>query len=73
MEHRVSSGVIAEVQKERGLGANAIPTEMLMEKRAVTPAPGDVGQNQSQITGLCVPAISCGFPGHPELRDSGRR
>ncbi len=51
MEHRASSGAIAEVQKERGLGLNALPTEMLMEKRAVTPAPSDVGQSQSEITG----------------------
>ena len=55
MEHRASDGAIAEVQKERGLAANAIPTEMLMEKRAVTPAPGDVGQTQTEITGLRVP------------------
>ena len=48
VEHRASSGVIAEVQAERGLAANALPVELLMEKRAVTPAPGDVGQSQSQ-------------------------
>ena len=65
MEHRASSGAIAEVQKERGLAANAIPTEMLMEKRAVTPAPGDVGQSQSQITGFVFPQSVAAFLGVP--------
>ena len=65
MEHRASSGAIAEVQKERGLAANAIPTEMLMEKRAVTPAPGDVGQSQSQITGFVFPQSVTAFLGIP--------
>ena len=56
MEHRASSGPVAEVQRERGLAANAIPTEMLMvEHRAVTPAPADVGQSQSPITGFVFP------------------
>ena len=62
IEHRASSGVIAEVQKERGLGANAIPTDMLMvEHRAVTPAPNDVGQSQSMITGFVFPQSVAGF------------
>ena len=65
MEHRASSGAIAEVQAERGLGANAIPTEMLMEHRAVTPAPGDVGQNQGQITGFVFPQSVAAFLGIP--------
>ena len=62
MEHRMSTGPIAEVQKERGLGANAIPTEMLMvEHRAVTPAPGDVGQNQAMIEGFVFPQSVASF------------
>ena len=65
LEHRASSGAIAEVQAERGLAANAIPTEMLMEKRAVTPAPGDVGQSQSQITGFVFPQSVAAFLGIP--------
>ena len=65
MEHRASSGAIAEVQKERGLAANALPVEMLMEKRAVTPAPGDVGQSQSQITGFVFPQSVAAFLGIP--------
>ena len=65
MEHRAASGGIAEVQKERGLGANALPVELLMEKRAVTPAPGDVGQNQDQITGYVFPQSAAAFLGIP--------
>ena len=61
MEHRASSGAIAEVQKERGLGANALPVELLMEKRAVTPAPTEVGQNQNQIEGYVFPRSIADF------------
>ena len=61
MEHRASAGVISEVQKERGLGANDIPTEMLMESRAVTPAPADTGQSQAQITGFVFPQSVAAF------------
>ena len=69
MEHRASSGAIAEVQKERGLAANAIPTEMLMEKRAVTPAPGDVGQTQNSIEGYVFPNSVAAFLGIPSPVD----
>ena len=66
MEHRMSTGPIAEVQAERGLAANAIPTEMLMvEHRAVTPAPSDVGQSQSMIAGFVFPQSVAGFLGVP--------
>ena len=65
MEHRTSAGAIAEVQTERGLGANDIPTEMLMEHRAVTPAPGDVGQTQTPITGYVFPNSVAAFLGIP--------
>ena len=64
MEHRMSTGPIAEVQAERGLAANAIPTDMLMvEHRAVTPAPSDVGQSQSMITGFVFPQSVAAFLG----------
>ena len=61
VEHRISNGAIAEVQKEHGLGANDIPTEMLMEKRAVTPAPSEVGQTQTEITGFVFPQSVAAF------------
>ena len=63
MEHRTSAGTIGEVQKERGLAPNDIPTEMLMEQRAVTPAPGDVGQTQTEITGFIFPQSVAAFMG----------
>ena len=65
MEHRASTGAIAEVQSERGLGGNALPTELLMEHRAVTPAPADVGQSQSQIEGYVFPRSVADFIGVP--------
>ena len=65
MEHRASAGAIAEVQAERGLPANAIPTEMLMEKRAVTPAPADTGQTQNAIEGYVFPQSVAAFLGIP--------
>ena len=64
-EHRASDGAIAEVQKERGLAPNDIPTEMLMESRAVTPAPGDVGQSQTEITGFVFPQSVAAFMAIP--------
>ena len=63
VEHRASAGAIAEVQSERGLGANDIPTEMLMEKRAVTPAPANVGRTQTEITGFVFPQSVAAFMG----------
>ena len=65
VEHRVSSGAIAEVQTERGLAPNDIPTEMLMEHRAVTPAPSDVGQSQNAIEGYVFPNSVAAFLGIP--------
>ena len=63
IEHRASSGPIAEVQTERGLGGNDIPVEMLMEHRAVTPAPSEVGQTQTQIEGYVFPQSVAAFMG----------
>ena len=61
MEHRTSAGAIGEVQKERGLAPNDIPTEMLMEQRAVTPAPSGVGQTQTEIVGFVFPQSVAAF------------
>ena len=65
MEHRAADGSIAEVQRELGLGANALPTALLMEHRAVTPAPGQVGQTQNMIEGYVFPASVAAFLGIP--------
>ena len=63
MEHRASAGAIGEVQKERGLAPNDIPTEMLMEERAVTSAPSDTGRTQTEITGFIFPQSVAAFMG----------
>ena len=57
MEHRSTDGREAEIQKHFGLGANQVPLAML-ETRAVTPAPSNVGQNQSAIIPAVFP-MSC--------------
>ena len=48
LEHRATTGPEAELQAHFHLAANAIPLTML-ETRAVTPAPSDVGTQQSTI------------------------
>ena len=50
LEHRATEGETAELQQHLGLAMNQVPLAMLRdETRAVTPAPGEVGQNQSTI------------------------
>ena len=51
LEHRSTDGAEAELQTHFGLAANAIPMALL-ETRAVTPAPSDVGATQSEIPGV---------------------
>ena len=48
LEHRATDGAEAELQTHYRVAANAIPLALL-ETRAVTPAPGQVAQNQSAI------------------------
>ena len=52
LEHRQTSGRELEVQQHFGLAFNQVPLRML-ETRAVTPAPGNVGQTQAAI----IPAV----------------
>ena len=53
IEHRSTDGAAAELQEHYKLAGNQIPlamlTEPVIETRAVTPAPADVGQTQSSI------------------------
>ena len=65
MESREQSGPIAEIQTERGLGSRGFPTQLLMEKRAVTPAPTDVGQTQAMIEGYVFPQSVAAFMSIP--------
>ena len=57
LEHRATDGVESELQTHFKLAANSIPLAML-ETRAVTPAPGQVAQNQSTIIPGVFP-MSC--------------
>ena len=57
LEHRATTGPEAELQAHFHLAANAIPLTML-ETRAVTPAPGQVAQNQAAIIPGVFP-MSC--------------
>ena len=59
LEHRATDGRTAELQQHFGLAPNQVPLAMLrspVEARAVTPAPGDVGTNQSAHRARRVPA-----------------
>ena len=62
LEHRATTGAEAEIQTHYGLNINQIPLAML-EVRAVTPAPGDVGQNQSTIVPGVFPDSCAAFLG----------
>ena len=57
LEHRATTGAEAEVQTHFRLAANAVPLALL-ETRAVTPAPGQVAQNQAAIIPGVFP-MSC--------------
>ena len=66
LEHRTTDGRTAELQQHFGLAPNQVPLAMLrspVETRAVTPAPGDVAQNQSQIVPGVFPASCAAFLG----------
>ena len=66
IEHRQTEGRTAELQQHHHLGANQVPLALLrepVEARAVTPAPGDVGTNQSEIIGGVFPQACAAFLG----------
>ena len=62
LEHRATDGVEAELQTHYRLSSNAIPLALL-ETRAVTPAPSNVGQNQSAIIPAVFPMSCAAFLG----------
>ena len=63
IEHRMTDGREAELQTHFGLAANSIPLAMLIEHRAVTPAPSAVGQTQAEIIPAVFPAGCAAFLG----------
>ena len=62
IEKRSVSGPEKELQEHHGLGENQIPLALL-ETRAVTPAPGDVGQNMAPIVPGVFPQSCAAFLG----------
>ena len=80
---RAVDGASAEIQKHYGLDVNQVPLAMLMrswptdgelETRAVTPAPGDVGQEQTcRSYPTCSPMSAASFLGisHANCTRSG--
>ena len=78
LEHRATEGAVRELQEGLGLGFNQVPLQ-LMEHRAVTPAPGQVSQNQAPIIpgvfpdsvsaflGIDMPRVSVGDAVYPVL------
>ena len=60
LEHRATVGPEAELQAHYRLSSNSIPLALL-ETRAVTPAPSDVGQNQSAIIPGVFPQSCAAF------------
>ena len=67
LEHRQVDGREREMQTEHGLASNQVSLAMLRgeEHRAITPAPGDVGQNQSEIIPYVFPQSVSAFLGIP--------
>ena len=60
LEHRQIDGPLAELQQHYGLAGNQIPVELL-ETRAVSAAPGDVGQNQQPVIPYVFPQSVAAF------------
>ncbi len=63
LEHRATEGAVRELQEGLSLGFNQIPIDLLTEHRAVTPAPGQVAQNQSEIISGVFPMSVSAFLG----------
>ena len=62
LERRSMDGVLRELQEHFDLAPNQVPLAML-ETRAVTPAPADVGQNQQPIIPYVFPRSVAAFLG----------
>ena len=62
LDKRQTTGATLELQEHYGLGSNQVPLGML-ELRAVTPAPGDVGADQAAIIPYVFPQAVAAFLG----------
>ena len=67
LNHRNTTGAMAELQQHAGIEGNQIPLAVLrgdaLETRAVTPAPSNVAQNQSEIIPYVFPDSAAAFLG----------
>ena len=70
INHRVPDGATAEIQTHYGLDGNQVPLALMvrdwdeqLETRAVTPAPGQVAQNQASIIPWVFPDSAATFMG----------
>ena len=72
LQKRSVDGATKEIQDHYGLSQNQVPLALLvkdwpgnddLETRAVTPAPGNVGQNQQSIIPFVFPASAAVFLG----------
>ena len=68
ISHRIPTGAMAELQQHLGLESNQIPVALITgrsaaEERAVTPAPGNVGQDQRIIIPYVFPRSAAAFLG----------
>ena len=69
INHRAVDGATAEMQQHFGLDTNQVPLALLvrswpaeeLETRAVTPAPGEVGQNPASILQYVFPQSCAAF------------
>ena len=63
LSHGQPQGQMAELQQHFGLDANQFPLSLItgFEERAVTPAPGQVGQNQQGIIPYVFPQSAASF------------
>ena len=62
MEHRQTDGADRELQQHYGIPENCVPLALL-ETRAVSPAPADVGQNLADIEPYVFPQAVASFLG----------
>ena len=65
MEHRQTDGADRELQQHYGIPENCVPLALL-ETRAVSPAPADVGQNLADIEPYVFPQAVASFLGIPQ-------
>ena len=70
INHRTVDGATAEIQAHYGLDSNQVPLALMvrdwdeqLETRAVTPAPGQVAQNQASIIPWVFPDSAATFMG----------